>query len=237
MKTNWSDYEMYLKPIHLKGKAVTLTIVKTTEEDTHPQGGKSVVAPVLWFRELPFGLILSPINRQTLWTLYGDPVTECIGKPITVQAVAVKVGKIDKTPIRISRMRPNAPQIEPATGESVAPAPSVPAETSRRDGAPGATSPDEPPLSPKGESELNAVFGPNPRAEVAPRATSAEQWPITESEYNEWSKNHGWNGKQTHDGLGIDAKSWLRKHPTLTWADVARQVATHQAAAQPAKGQ
>ena len=122
MKTNWSDYEVYLKPIHLKGKTVTLTIVRAVEEDTHPKGGAVVKAPVLYFRELPFGLILSPTNRQTLAALYGDAVSECIGKPIAVQSVAVRVGNTQKTPIRILNQRPAAHSVEPSTGEIVPPA-------------------------------------------------------------------------------------------------------------------
>jgi hypothetical protein len=116
---NWSDYEMYLKPVHLKGQSVTLTIIKATEEETHPQRGKTVKSPVLWFRELPFGLILSPTNRSTLIALYGDRVSDCIGKPIIVKAVNEKVAGRDKQPIRIQPTRPNAPKVEPTTGEIV----------------------------------------------------------------------------------------------------------------------
>lgn len=121
MNANWSDYERYLKPVHLDGKAVILTIVKATEEETHPQKGKTVVSPVLWFREKPFGLILSPTNRATLIALYGDAIAGCLGKPITVQAVAVKVAGNDKQPIRILRQRPAAPSLDTATGELVVP--------------------------------------------------------------------------------------------------------------------
>jgi hypothetical protein len=123
---NWSDYERFLKPVHLEGKAVTLTIVKATEEETHPQKGKTTTSPVLWFREKPFGLILSPTNRATLIALYGDAIAGCIGKPITVQAVSVKVAGNDKQPIRILKQRPAAPSIEPATGEIVPPSWVVP---------------------------------------------------------------------------------------------------------------
>lgn len=209
MKTNWSDYEVYLKPIHLKGKTVTLTIVRAVEEDTHPKGGAVVKAPVLYFRELPFGLILSPTNRQTLAALYGDAVSECIGKPIAVQSVAVRVGNLQKTPIRILNQRPAAPRVEPATGEIVEPA-------SVTERAADTAVMDETPTS-----ELDKHFGPRT---VPP----ASEWPRTEADYSEWSKAKGWNGRETYQALGCDAKTWLRKNPSLTWADVAMKVAEHQ---------
>lgn len=204
MKTNWSDYELYLKPIHLKGKTVTLTILRAVEEDTHPKGGAVVKAPVLYFRELPFGLILSPTNRQTLAALYGDQVSDCIGKPIAVQSVSVRVGNMNKTPIRILNQRPNAPAIVPATGEIVS-----------QDTAP-VEQPDTP------ASELDKHFGPRT---VEPLI----EWPKTEAAFAEWLKGKGINGKETYQALGCDAKTWLKKNPSLGWADVAMKVAEHQA--------
>ena len=38
MNTKWSDYERFLKPIHFDGKPMTLTIIKITDEETHPKG-------------------------------------------------------------------------------------------------------------------------------------------------------------------------------------------------------
>lgn len=216
MKTNWSDYEVFMKPVHLKGQAVTLTIVKTTEEKTHPQRGKEVISPVLWFRELPFGLILSPTNRATLIALYGDRVQDCIGKPISVKAVKEQVAGRDKEPIRIQAVRPNAPRVEVETGEIVPPASS------------GSV---EPVPSPVGEgqgdgkgggSELDKHFGPRT---VEPLV----EWPKTEAAFSEWLKGQGINGLETRNALGTDARTWLKKNPSLTWADVAVKIAEHQA--------
>ena len=204
MNANWSDYERFLKPVHLKGQAVTLTITKATEEETHPQKGKTVKAPVLWFRELPFGLILSPTNRATLIALYGDRVQDCIGKPISVKAVKEQVAGRDKEPIRIQAVRPNAPAIVPATGEIVS-----------QDTAP-VEQPDTP------ASELDKHFGPRT---VEPLI----EWPKTEAAFAEWLKGKGINGKETYQALGCDAKTWLKKNPSLGWADVAMKVAEHQA--------
>jgi hypothetical protein len=117
MKQNLSDYERFLKPIHLKGEALTLTIVKFTEEETHPQRGKAELALVAWFREVPFGFILSPTNRQILADTC-DSLAGWVGKPITLRAVSIgKVGKTDRSPIRIVNTRPAAPKIDTQTGE------------------------------------------------------------------------------------------------------------------------
>jgi hypothetical protein len=213
MKTNWSDYEMYLKPVHLKGQAVTVTIVKATEEETHPQRGKSVVSPVLWFREIPFGLILSPTNRQTLIALYGDRVSDCIGKPIVIKAVKEKVAGRDKEPIRIQNVKPNAPKIEPSTGEIVE-QPEKPQPEK-----------EEPDLSAEGEADLEKYFGPNPRSQqpALPVPSGDEVWPTTEAEYTEWTRSHGINGKETYSALGESAAAWMRKN-RKGWADVAKTV-------------
>lgn len=234
MKTNWSDYEMYLKPIHLKGKTVTLTIVRVVEEDTHPRGGEIVKAPVLYFRELPFGLILSPTNRQTLAALYGDPVSECIGKPIAVQSVAVRVGNMQKTPIRILNQRPNAPKVEPATGEIVPPASSVivePASVTEQPAPVGnALSIPQEEGRPKvpnasvgseGGSELDKYFGPNPRL-AQPELPI--DWPTNKATFEAWLKAKGINGQETRSALGTDAASWIKLNPGRTYTDVAKTI-------------
>lgn len=151
MNHNWSDYEMFLKPIHLKSAERVLTITRISEEDTHPQPGKTVKSPVLWFKELPFGLILSPTNRQTLIELFGDEVNACLGKPIAVKAVAMKVGGRDKQPIRIQKRRPAAPHVETSTGEIREAAPA----------AEGVTYPEHPEtiITEPPRSELDAHFG------------------------------------------------------------------------------
>lgn len=216
MHANWSDYEVFLKPIHLKGQAVTLTIVKATEEETHPQRGKSFISPVLWFRELPFGLILSPTNRQMLAALYGDSVADCIGKPIVVKAIKEKVAGRDKEPIRIQNVLPKAASVDTTTGEIVSPSAAFVAQTASIPVS------EENAYGQDGASELDS----SDQAAETPGIT----YPTTEALYSEWLKSNGWNGRETYQSLGTDAKTWLKKHPQLTWADVARQVEAHQAA-------
>lgn len=229
MKQNLSDYERFLKPVHLKGEARTLTIVEFTEEETHPQRGEAKLALVAWFREAPFGFILSPTNRQILYETH-DALADWIGKPITVKAVAIgKVGKMDRSPIRIVNTRPNAPAIDTATGEIV-PAATPPAtgpvtypEQGERVIVTGGT-PAEP------ASELAEFFGPNPEVTAAtsdPERTTS--YPTTEAEFTAWLKERSINGKETYQALGTDAKSWLKKNTTMTWGDVARQVEAHHA--------
>lgn len=221
MMTNWSDYERYLKPVHLKGQPVTLTIVKAVEEETHPQRGKTVVSPVLYFSELPFGLILSPTNRRTLVALYGDRVADCIGKPITVQAVTMKVAGNDKQPIRIMKQRPNAPAIVPATGEIVEPA----SVTEQPDSIFGIslTAPQERGEMDGGQSELDKYFGPNPRT-AQPELPGVE-WPTTKAQFEAWLKERKINGQETRSALGTDAASWLKINAGKSYADVAKTIA------------
>ena len=224
MNANWSDYERFLKPIHLKGQSVTLTITKTTEEKTHPQRGKEVISPVLWFKELPFGLILSPTNRQTLIALYGDRVADCIGQPISVKAVKEQVAGRDKEPIRIQSVRPNAPRVEPATGEIVSPASSgiIPSPVGEGQGE-GHTPPAQRgDAYAEGGSELDKYFGPNPRL-AQPELPI--DWPTNKSTFEAWLKAKGINGQETRSALGTDAASWLKLNPGLTYTDVAKTIA------------
>lgn len=223
MKDNLSDYERYLKPVHLKGKEVTLTITRFTEEETHPQRGQAKTALVAWFRELPFGLILSPTNRQTLMEA-GDSIAGWIGKPITVKSVPIgKVGPVQRSPIRIVNTRPAAPSVNPATGEIVSPSPS------QGEGEAPVTYPEQPEhlivtgLAPE-PSELDAHFG-------TPKITAAENkfliidvLPETEAQFGGWLKAHGWNGKEVNAALGTDAKSWLRANPGKSWSDICRMI-------------
>lgn len=229
MNGNWSDYEKFLKPVHLKGEPRTLTITRITEEETHPRPGETVRSPVLWFKEVPFGLILSPTNRQTLIALYGDEKNACIGKPIVVKAIDMKVGGRDKQPLRIQKQRPNAPQIDPATGEIHAVLPPVvepPAPQAAETNA-SIVYPQQPERmieEPKRGSELDAFFGPNPRkAEPAP-SVLAGQWPTNEAEFLAWLKAQSINGKDTRAALGTDAKSWLKMNAGKTYADVAQTI-------------
>lgn len=214
---NWSDYETFLKPVHLKNAERVLTITRITEEDTHPQPGKTVKSPVIWFKELPQGLILSPTNRQTLISLYGDDVQACVGKPIAVKAISVRVGGKDKQPIRIQSNRPVAPRVEPSTGEIVEP------ETDKEN------------VTYQTDPSLDEVFGPNPRTpqpEAKPATPTAapdlmlqSTPPKTEAEFIAWLQHRGWNGKEVYSALGTDAKGWLRMNAGKGWADVAQTIA------------
>jgi hypothetical protein len=73
------------------------------------------------------------------------------------------------------------------------------------------------------ESELDKYFG--PKLSDAQLGTM----PKTEVEFNAWLKNQGFNGQETRAALGTDARSWMKDHAGLTWADVARQIVAHKA--------
>ncbi len=97
----WSDFSKYLKAEHLAGKRVTVTIDRVALEETHPRPGQAVSVPVLYFAGKAKGLILTPTNQRALQALFGNDVTACAGKPIALEAVPVRVGGNDRTPIRI----------------------------------------------------------------------------------------------------------------------------------------
>lgn len=75
-----------------------------------------------------------------------------------------------------------------------------------------------------GGSELDQHFGPNPRNPVSEKVYETI-WPTTEVEFTAWLKTKSINGKETHRALGTDAKTYLRKNPGTTWADVAKTIA------------
>lgn len=205
MNDRLSDYERFLKPVHLAGKAVNLTIVKFTEEETHPSRGRAETSLVMWFREKPFGLILSPTNRRALMAAC-DTLSGWIGKPVTVKAVTVKVGSVDKTPIRIIDTSPRAPAPEPPADR--APEPDAPAEP-------------EPP------GDLDAVFGPNPRKADTPAPLLL---PASESEFRNWQKLNEAPGELVRRALGCSDREWLKHNGSMSWSDVARQVLAYKEA-------
>lgn len=97
----WSEFEKYLKPEHLAGRRTTVTISRIAIEETHPRPGKTEKAPVAYFEGKSKGLILSQTNQRTLARLFGDDIQACIGQSITLECVAVQVGRETRRPIRI----------------------------------------------------------------------------------------------------------------------------------------
>jgi len=97
----WSDFDKYLKGKHLKGKSFVLTIVRFETEETHPRPDAATLSPVLYFRETSKGLIISPTNRDTLTELFGDDMSACIGKKVTLKAEKMKVAGKERLPIHI----------------------------------------------------------------------------------------------------------------------------------------
>lgn len=83
----WSDWDKYLRGEHLGGARRVVTIAEITIEEVHASAGVAEEKPVLWFRESKKGLILSPINRRTLASLFGDDAGACVGKRVTLEAV------------------------------------------------------------------------------------------------------------------------------------------------------
>jgi hypothetical protein len=101
MTNRWSDFERYLKSVHLQGKRATVKIVRVAIEELHPRPGKVERAPVIYFEGKSKGLILSATNQRTLARLFGDDINGCVGKTVSLEAVEVKVAGVSKFPIRI----------------------------------------------------------------------------------------------------------------------------------------
>jgi hypothetical protein len=102
MKGKWSDFERYLKSVHLQGKRATVKIERVAIEELHPRPGKVERAPVVYFEGKSKGLILSATNQRTLARLFGDDMTACVGKTVTLEAVEVPVAGVKRHPIRIN---------------------------------------------------------------------------------------------------------------------------------------
>jgi hypothetical protein len=114
---NWSEFEKYLKPAHLAGRRATVTIERVAIEELHPRPGKVERTPVVYFEGKSKGLILSHTNQRTLAGLFGDDMTACVGKTVTLDTVEVKVGRETKTPIRIGAARAASAPLLKVVGE------------------------------------------------------------------------------------------------------------------------
>jgi hypothetical protein len=88
----WSDLDPFLKPIHLCGRTVSLTIARIQLEKLHPHKGVEEIKPVLYFRGHEKGLILTSTNKDFLQDTFGDSVQDCIGQDVTASPTKVRVG-------------------------------------------------------------------------------------------------------------------------------------------------
>lgn len=97
----WSDFDHFVRGEHLAGKPASVTIARLATEETHPQPGKTVVSPVLYFKESKKGLILSPTNIRKLAALFGDNIDAAVGKKVVLVATPLKVAGRMTLPVRI----------------------------------------------------------------------------------------------------------------------------------------
>jgi hypothetical protein len=102
MALSWSSFDKFLRGEALAGKKLIVTIAEMTLEEVHVPSAGTEVKPALWFREIKQGLILSPTNRHALIDLFGDDVTGCIDKQITLEAKPMRVAGRATLPVRIS---------------------------------------------------------------------------------------------------------------------------------------
>lgn len=100
-ENEWYDFETRLRGVHLKGREVVITIKSVSYEETHPQPGKTVMAPVMYFEKTAKSLVLSQPNQRKLGEIFGPKVANCIGKKILLRAEPQKVGGRMTLPIHI----------------------------------------------------------------------------------------------------------------------------------------
>jgi len=100
----WYDFETRLRGEHLKGREVVITIKAVVVEETHPQPGKAVMSPVMYFEKTNKSLVLSPRNQRKLAEIFGAKVANCIGKKIRLRAEPQKVGGRMTLPIHIDAL-------------------------------------------------------------------------------------------------------------------------------------
>jgi len=102
----FSDYEQFLRPIHLQGKRVTVTISRFEEIETHPRPGKKEKALCMYFKDKRLPLILSTPNRRFLMETISDDPNACIGVAVALEARPVRVAGVEKMVIRIFKAQP-----------------------------------------------------------------------------------------------------------------------------------
>lgn len=82
----WSDFELYLKPVHLKGRAHTVKIVKIEIEQVfNPKAKRKEPVPVCYFEKAQRGLVLGATKRKALAKLFGDDSTAALGQSVTLE--------------------------------------------------------------------------------------------------------------------------------------------------------
>jgi hypothetical protein len=114
----WSDFEHYLKGEHLGGRKVIVVIREIVVEELHGQG-QVEQKPVAYFVGKQKGLVLSPTNQRALRALFGDDVSQCRGKTITLEALPMRVAGRETLPIRISAApQAAASENQPEQGEA-----------------------------------------------------------------------------------------------------------------------
>jgi hypothetical protein len=84
-RITWSSLATHIKALYLDPPK-TLTIRALKYEVTRGQDGNERKVEVLAFRECPQTLILNESCKDALFALFGDDVSACVGKAITLYA-------------------------------------------------------------------------------------------------------------------------------------------------------
>jgi hypothetical protein len=117
----FSDYETFLRPIHLQGKRVTVTIQRFEEIDTHLPGQGKKKAICVYFKDKRLPLILSTPNRRFLMETFSDDPNACIGLTVALEARPIRVAGVEKMVIKMFKAQPVAQSEAPKNTTGAAP--------------------------------------------------------------------------------------------------------------------
>ena len=94
--TKWSDLDLYLKPTHLRGAVIPVTVDRIELQKLHSKiTGTDEIKPVMFFVGKSKGLILTASNQDYLIATFGDDITASYGKPCTIHAITKRVAGKD----------------------------------------------------------------------------------------------------------------------------------------------
>lgn len=100
----------------LQGQEYTLVIRRVTIEELK-QGSKTdaTAKPVVWFADVPKGMVLNKTNAVVIARLYGDDTDTWAGKPVTLYPARERAFGQDWDVIRVRPSRPAMPASAPRT--------------------------------------------------------------------------------------------------------------------------
>ena len=109
----------YLKAADLRGKAVTVYIERIVpREKLVMQGGKTDTKPIVFFKGKDKAQILNKTNARSIAKVYGNELTNWLGKPIVIFSTEVEARGEMVEAIRVNvELTRKAAQVTPQPAE------------------------------------------------------------------------------------------------------------------------